>query len=161
GVDSAAEISFRQIHKPSGRRVNYEKTVQGIGKIDNAEIVKGYEIDKDTYVLLEPEEISSIRLESSRIIDMKEFVSLDEIDPRYFERPYIILPEDEHSKEGYATIVKALTETGKAGLSQVTMSGREWLACVAPVGNGLILELLRYKDELRPAEEYFEDANEE
>ena len=158
GVDSSSEISFRQIHKPSGRRVNYEKMVPGVGKIETADIVKGYDIDKDTYVLLEPEEINAIRLDSSRIIDMREFVSLKEIDPRYFERPYILLPEDEHSKEGYATIVKALTETGKAGLCQVTMSGREWLAAVAPVGHGLVLELLRYKDELRPAENYFQDA---
>jgi DNA end-binding protein Ku len=88
-MESKSEISFRQIHKLSGKRVNYEKVVHGIGKIDNADIVKGYEVDHDTYVLLEPEEIDAIKLESKRTIDLVQFVDAKEIDYCYYERPYL------------------------------------------------------------------------
>src|ERR1700730_12504974 len=99
-VESKAEISFRQIHKPSGKRVNYQKVVQGIGPIENADIAKGYEVDADTYVLLEPEEIDAIKLESKRTIDLVQFVDAKEIDYRYFERPYFLVPADQMSRRG-------------------------------------------------------------
>ena len=87
-VESKAEISFRQIHKPSGRRVNYEKVVQGVGKIENADIVKGYEVDTDTYVTIEADEIDALKLESKKTIDLVQFVDATQVDYRYFERPY-------------------------------------------------------------------------
>jgi len=132
-VESKADISFRQIHKPSGRRVNYEKVVQGIGKIDSADIVKGYEVDTDTYVTLEPEEIDAVKLESKKTIDLVQFVDSKQIDYRYFERPYFIAPADELAGEGYVVIREALRKTGKVGLAQVTISGREWLVAIAPL----------------------------
>jgi len=89
-VESQFEISFRQIHKPSGRRVSYEKTVSGIGKIENSDIVKGYEVEPDVYVILEPEEIDAVKLESKKTIDLVQFVDAKDIDYRYFERPYFI-----------------------------------------------------------------------
>lgn len=156
GVDTKSEISFRQIHKPSGRRVNYEKVVQGIGKIDTADIVKGYEVDKDTYVTLEPEEIDAVRLESRKTIDLVQFVDADEIDMRYCERPYFIAPADDLAGEGYVVIREALRRTGKVGLGQLTIGGREWLVAIAPLGDGLLLELLRYANELRHPEDFFD-----
>jgi DNA end-binding protein Ku len=157
-VDSKSEISFRQIHKPSGRRVNYEKVVQGIGKIENADIVKGYEVDADTYVLLEPEEIDAIKLESKRTIDLVQFVDAKQVDYRYFERPYFLVPVDEMAGEGYAVIRDALRKTGKVGLAQLTIAGREWLVAVAPLEDGLMLEMLRYAEELRDPAEYFDEV---
>lgn len=157
-VDSKSEISFRQIHKPSGRRVSYEKVVQGIGKIENSDIAKGYEVDADTYVLLEPEEIDAIKLESKRTIDLVQFVDAKDIDARYFERPYYMAPIDEMAGEGYVVIRDALRKTGKVGLAQVTIAGREWLVAVAPLEDGLVMELLRYADELRDPADFFEDV---
>ncbi|MDO9381275.1 MAG: Ku protein [Hyphomicrobiaceae bacterium] len=156
-VESKSEISFRQIHKPSGRRINYEKVVQGIGKIDNADIVKGYEVDTDTYVTLEPEEIDALKLESKKTIDLVQFVDADDIDYRYFERPYFVVPQDEMSGEGYVVIRDALRKTNKVGLAQVTISGREWLVAIAPLEDGLVMEMLRYADELRQPEDYFDE----
>src|SRR5688572_11698075 len=141
-VESKSEISFRQIHKPSGRRINYTKTVQGIGEIDNADIVKGYEVDHDTYVTLEPEEIDAVKLESKKTIDLVKFVDAADIDPRYFERPYFIAPADKHSGEGYVVIREALKKTGKVGLAQLTIAGREWLVAIAPFQDGLLMEML-------------------
>jgi DNA end-binding protein Ku len=157
-IESKSEISFRQIHKPSGKRVNYEKVVQGIGKIENADIAKGYEVDADTYVLLEPEEIDAIKLESKRTIDLVQFVDAKEIDYRYFERPYFLVPADAMAGEGYAVIRDALRKTGKIGLAQITISGREWLVGVAPLEDGLIMEMLRYTEELRNPAEYYDEV---
>jgi DNA end-binding protein Ku len=157
-VESKSEISFRQIHKPSGRRVNYEKVVQGIGKIDNADIVKGYEVDHDTYVLLEPEEIDAIKLESKRTIDLVQFVDAKQVDYCYFERPYFLVPADEMAGEGYAVIRDALRKTGKVGLAQLTIAGREWLVAVAPLEDGLMMEMLRYAEELRDPADYFDEV---
>ena len=157
-VESKGEISFRQIHKPSGRRVNYEKTVAGVGKIDSADIVKGYEVDTDTYVTLEPEEIDAVKLESKKTIDLVQFVDAKEIDYRYFERPYFVVPSDELSGEGYVVIREALTKTGKVGLAQITIGGREWLVAIAPLREGLVMEMLRYAQELRDPNDFFDEV---
>jgi DNA end-binding protein Ku len=157
-VESQAAISFRQIHKPSGKRVNYQKVVSGIGPIENADIAKGYEVDADTYVLLEPEEIDAIKLESKQTIDLVQFVDAKEIDCRYFERPYFLVPADQMAGEGYAVIRDALRKTGKVGLAQLTIAGREWLVAVAPLQDGLVMEMLRYADELRNPAEYFDEV---
>ena len=154
-VESASAISFRQIHKPSGRRVNYEKVVQGVGKIDSADIVKGYEVDKDVYVTLEPEEIDAVKLESKKTLDLTRFVDAKEVDYRYFERPYFLTPSGDMAMEGYVVIRDALRKTGKVGLGQLTIAGREWLVGVAPLQDGMVMELLRYANELRDPAEYF------
>ena len=157
-VESKSEISFRQIHKPSGRRVNYTKTVQGIGEIDNADIVKGYEVGDDTYVTLEPEEIDAVKLESKKTMDLVRFVDASDVDPRYFERPYYIAPSDKHSGEGFVVIREALKKTGKIGLAQLTISGREWLVAIAPFEDGLLMEMLRYADELKKPTQFFDEV---
>jgi len=157
-VETKSEISFRQIHKPSGKRINYEKVVQGFGPVDSADIVKGYEVDTDEYVILTPDEIDAVRLESKKTLDLVQFVDAKEIDYRYFERPYFLAPADEMAGEGFAVIRDALRETGKVGLGQVTVAGREWLVAVAPLENGLVMEMLRYADELREPKAYFEDV---
>jgi DNA end-binding protein Ku len=156
-VESKSEISFRQIHKPSGRRISYEKVVPGVGKVENSDIVKGYEVDTDTYVTLEPEEVDAVKLESRKTIDIAQFVDLTDIDWRYFERPYYIVPGDDIAGEGYAVIREAMRKTGKAGIAQVTIGGREWLVAIAPLGEGLVMVLLRYADELRDADDYFSE----
>jgi DNA end-binding protein Ku len=157
-VESQSEITFRQIHKPSGRRINYEKVVQGIGKIDNADIVKGYEVDTDTYITLDSEEIDALKLESKRTIDLVQFVDTAEIDYRFFERPYFVTPADKMAGEGYTVIRDALRKTGKVGLAQITIGGREWLVAVAPLEDGLVMEMLRYKGELREAADFFDEV---
>jgi len=156
-VESKSEISFRQIHKPSGRRVNYQKVVAGVGQIENGDIVKGYEVDTDTYVTLEPEEIEAVKLESKKSIDIAQFVDVTELDWRYFERPYYIVPADKIAGEGYTVIRDAMRKTGKVGLAQVTIGGREWLVAIGPLGDGLVMVMLRYGDELRQADDYFHD----
>jgi len=157
-VETKSEISFRQIHKPSGRRINYTKTVQGIGEVKSSDIVKGYEVDTDTYVTLDPDEIDAVKLESKKTIDLVKFVDAAEIDPRYFERPYFVTPADKHSAEGYVVIRDALKKTGKAGLAQLTIGGREWLVAIIALGDGLLMEMLRYAEELKEPGQFFDDV---
>jgi DNA end-binding protein Ku len=156
--ESGAEIQFNQIHKPSGKRIRYEKVVPGVGPIENADIVKGYQVEPDVYVTMEPEEIEAIKLESKKTLDMVQFVDATQIDPRYFERPYYIVPKDEVAAEGYLVIREALQKAGKVGLGQLTMQGREHLGVIAPIEKkGLLLNIIRYENELRKADKYFAD----
>jgi DNA end-binding protein Ku len=142
-VDTKSEISFRQIHKPSGRRINYTKMVEGLGEIPNTDIVKGYEVDHDRYVTLEPDELDALKLESRKTIDLVKFVDASDLDPRYFERPYFLGPGDKNSGEGYVVIRDALRKTGKVGLGQMTIGGREWLIAISPLEDGLSMTMLR------------------
>jgi len=157
-VDTKSEISFRQIHKPSGRRISYTKTVAGIGEVQNADIVKGYAVDNDRYVTLEPDELDALQLESRKTIDLVKFVDAADIDARYFERPYFLGPGDEISGEGYVVIRDALRKTGKVGLGQMTIGGREWLIAIGPLEDGLSMTMLRYADELKDAAPFFDEV---
>ena len=158
-VDSKSEITFNQIHKPTGKRIKYEKVVPGVGPVDNSDIVKGYQVEPDVYVTLEPEEVESLKLESKKTIDLVEFVDEREVDPRYYERPYYIVPKDEVATEGYLVIREALLKAKKVGIAQITMHGREHLAAVMPVEKGLVLNVMRYENELRPAEKFFKELD--
>jgi len=89
---SGAQIAFHQIHQPSGKRVRYEKTVPGLGPIDPDDIVKGYEVAKGDYVLLQPDEIEAVKLESKKTLELIQFVDASEIDVLYYERPYYVVP---------------------------------------------------------------------
>lgn len=159
-VDTSSDITFNQIHKPSGKRINYTKTVKGIGPIEAGDIVKGYAVDKNIYVTLEPDELEALKVESKKTLDLTDFVDASAIDMRYFERPYYVLPADEMAAEGYLVIREALKRMNKVGIGQVTVAGREYLVGIAPVGDGLCLEILRYATELRPAEDYFRELPE-
>lgn len=162
----AAKVSFRQIHAPSGKRVHYEKTVEGIGPVDRDDIVKGYEVDDDEYILLDPEEIDAIKLESKKTLEIVQFVGACEIPPLYYDLPYYLVPTDELAQEAYRVVRDALRAAEKIGLGQLSMRGKEHLVAIRPCGDGLLLETLHYAAEIRDAEPMFsgiedEAANEE
>lgn len=152
---SAGKTSFRQIHEPSNKPVRYDKVVDGIGPIDSDDIVKGYEIERGKYVLLEQEEIDAVKLETKRTLELVQFVEASEISPIYYDKPYYLVPSDELAEDAYQVIRDALRETGKVGLGQLAMRGREYLVAVKPCGSGLLLETLHYEEELRDADPMF------
>src|SRR3546814_12079934 len=96
---SGAQIAFHQIHQPSGKRVRYEKTVPGIGPVDPEDIVKGYELSTGDYVLLQPDEIEAVKLESTKTLDLTQFVDASQIDVLYYDTPFYVLPADDLSDE--------------------------------------------------------------
>src|SRR5690606_13230527 len=158
---SGARISFRQIHEPSGKPVRYEKVVPGVGPVDPSDIMKGYEYEKGKYVLLDPEEIEPIRLESKRTFELVQFVDACEIPPLYFDKPYYLVPTDELAEDAYRVIRDALRRTRKVGLGQITLRGQEHIAAVKPCGDGLLLETLHYADEIVGASRLFASIEDE
>lgn len=154
---SGASISFRQIHEPSGKPIKYEKVVQGIGPVDRDDIVKGYEISKGNYVLLEEDEIEAVRIESRKTLELVQFVDAHEIDVFYFEKPYFVVPQDELAEEAFVVLREALRQKKKVALGQLSVRGRETLVSLKPCGKGIVLETLRYEDEVRRAQTYFKD----
>ena len=118
---SGASIAFHQIHEPSGKRIKYEKVVPGIGPVDRDEIIKGFEVSKGEYVLLEPEEIESVKLESRKTLDLSQFVDLADIDPIYFDKPYYVVPADDLAEEAFIVVREALRKSKKVGIGQLAM----------------------------------------
>lgn len=156
-VKSGKDTALHQIHKPSGKRIRYEKVAPGIGAVKARDIVKGFEVEKDEYVVLDPEELDEIRLESRRTIDLVQFVDHEEIDPRYYERPYYVTPtSDEVAAEGFAVIREALKGGKKVGLGQMATRGRDQMCAVRACGDGLLLETLRYANEVKDSDAIFE-----
>jgi DNA end-binding protein Ku len=157
-VSTEKAISFRMIHAPSGAPIRYVKgvpTEHGFEAVPDEEIIKGYEHVKGQYVFLRPEEIEELKLEAKHTIDMVRFVDEAEIDPRYFEKPYYLVPDGEEAAEGYTVIRQALAATKKVAIGQLIMHGREHLIGIRTLGRGLLLSILRYGDEVRAAEPYF------
>jgi len=154
---SGAQISFHQIHEPSGQRIKYEKTAPGVGPVDVDEIVKGYEIEKGEYVLLEQDEIDAVKLESKKTLELTQFVDADEIDVLYYEKPYFVVPADDLAEEAFIVLREALRRSRKVGLGQLAMRGREYVVSLKPCGRGMVLETLRYADEVNKAQGYFRD----
>ena len=154
---SGATIAFNQIHKPTGKRINYEKVVAGVGPVDRDEIVKGFEVSKGNYVILEDDEIEAAKVESRRTLDLVQFVDAGEIDVFYFEKPYYVVPADDLAEEAFIVLREALKTAGKVGIGQISVRGREQLVSLKPCGKGLVLETMRYEDEVRAAQSYFRD----
>jgi DNA end-binding protein Ku len=154
---SGAQIAFHQVHEPSGKRIKYEKVVPGIGAIDAEEIVKGYEVEKGEYVLLDQDEIDAVKLESKRTLELTQFVDASEIDVLFYERPYFVVPADDLAEEAFIVLREALRRSKKVGLGQLAMRGREYVISLKPCGRGMVMETLRYADEVNKAQGYFRD----
>src|SRR5713101_4940855 len=157
---SERTIAFHQIHEPSGKRVRYQKVAPGVGPVENEEITKGYEYEKGKYVLLDQKEIDELKLESKQTIELVRFVDQSDIDPRYFEKPYYLLPDGDASEEGYVVVQKALAETKKVGVGQLILRGQGNIVAIQAQGRGLLLEVLRHANEVRSADTFFEEVPE-
>ena len=157
---SGASIAFNQIHEPTGKRIKYEKVVPGIGAVDPDEIVKGYQYEKGSYVLLDDEELEGVKLESKKTLELTQFVDYDDVDVLYFEKPYYVVPADDLAEEAFIVLREALRRTRKLGIGQLALRGREYLVSVKPCGRGIILETLRYADEVNKAQNYFREISE-
>ena len=155
---TGAKIAFHQVHKPSGARIRYQKVAPGVGPVDTDEIVKGYEVKKGKYVLLEDKEIDKLKLEAKKTIDLVQFVGNHEIDPVYFERPFFVLPEEDEDAEAFVVLRDALKKTKKIGLGQIVIRGKGSIIALKACGKGMLLETLRYTDEIKKADSAFSNV---
>jgi DNA end-binding protein Ku len=156
---TSEKIAFRQIHKPTGKPVHYQKVVAGVGPVDTDEIMKGFEYEKGNYVLLTEEDIEAVKLETKKTFDLSQFVGACEIEPIYFDKPYFVVPQDELAEDAYRVVRDALRKSQMIGLGQLSMRGKEYLAALKPCGKGMILETLHYAEEVRKADPFFAEIS--
>jgi DNA end-binding protein Ku len=153
-ADRRADLSFRMIDSRNSARIRYERVNEETGEeVPWDKIVKGYEYDEGNYVLLSEEELENASPELTKTIEIEQFVDLKDIDMRYFDRPYLLVP-DKKGEKGYVLLREAIAESGKAGISKVVIRGRQHLAALIAQGNALVLELLRFHQELIELKEY-------
>ena len=157
GSKSTRNIPLHQLHEPTGKRVHNQPVVEGVGAIDKSDIVKGYEYKKGSHVVLTPEELGKIRLPTNKTINITEFADAAEIDEIYYDKPYYVVPQGDIANEAYAVFHQALKKSGKVAVGEVVLSGKEHLVSIKPYGKGMLLETLRYADEVRSAHTHFED----
>lgn len=155
-LNRSRQIALHEIYRPTGQRVHHQNVVDN-DPIDREDIVKGYEVEKGEYVILEPEEIKALKIPSKQVLDIVEFVDADTIDLIYFETPYFVTPDGKGGEEAFGVIREALRETGKVGIGQLAIGGRERLCAIRPCGSGIMLETLRYEEEIRASDPYFSD----
>jgi DNA end-binding protein Ku len=152
---SSAKISFHQVYEPSGERIRYQKVAPSVGPVESEDIVKGYEVEKGKFVLMSDKEIDKIKLEAKKSIDLVQFVDSDEIDAIYYDRPFFVLPEADGDAEAFVVLRDALRKTKKVGLGQIVIRGKGSVVAIKPCGKGLMMETLRYADEVKKADAAF------
>src|SRR3954463_16468051 len=152
------KVSFHQINSKTGNRVKMARVDAETGEpVEWDDIVKGYEVGKGQYIEVTDEELEAVAIESSRTIDIDEFVPKDEIDDLYNVRPYYIAPEGKVGADAFAVIRQTIEDMAKVALGRVVLTSREHVIALEPRGKGIMGTLLRYPYEVRDPEEYFED----
>lgn len=148
-------VHFHQIHQPSGERVRHQTVVPGVGPVDRNEIAKGYEYEKGRYVIVDANDLDKLRLETTDTIDISEFIRNDDLDPVYLDRSYYLLPEGALAEEGYRVVRDALSASETVAIGQVVINARERIVAIRPYGKGLLVNALRFPEEIQPADESF------
>ncbi|MBP0112810.1 non-homologous end joining protein Ku [Bradyrhizobium vignae] len=157
-TSESEKISFNQLNRQTGHRIRYLKVDADTGdEVPNEDIVKGYELDKGQYIEVTKEELEEIALESTRTIEIDEFVDKADIDPRYLIRPYYIRPDGKVGHDAFAVIRETIREMNKVAIGRVVLTSREHIIALEPMDKGLVGTLLRYPYEVRSEQEYFED----
>jgi DNA end-binding protein Ku len=157
-TSEADKISFNQINKNTGHRIRYVKVDVDTGEeVANEDIVKGYKIDTDTYVEVTNEELDNVALESTRTIEIDEFVQREEVDPRYIIRPYYLRPDGKVGHDAFAVIRETIRDMNMVAIGRVVLTSREHIIALEPLGKGLVGTLLRYPYEVRSENEYFDE----
>jgi DNA end-binding protein Ku len=147
------KISFRQLRRTDLSPIKYKKVAEAdMKEVSGDQIVKGFEYEKGRYVVLSEEDFEKVKIESTHSIDITDFVELDQVDPKFFYKPYFLEPQ-KGGEKAYALLHKALSGTDKIGVAKVVISNREHLAAVKPDGLFLILELMHFASEILSAEE--------
>jgi DNA end-binding protein Ku len=153
---SSGQISLHYVDRKSGERIHYQPVVDE-RPVPKENVAKGYEYEKDRYVVLEDDDLKRLKLETAKTIDLVEFVDVAELDPVYLDKPYYLAPDGPIAEDAFRVIREALRTTKKAGVGQIALAGKERIVAVAPRDRGMLLTTLRSKDEVRAADPYFED----
>src|SRR5436305_2251947 len=147
------DLQFHQFD-PKGNRIQYKRVSEKSGReVDYSDIVKGYEVKKGQYVMVDPDELATYKPESTRTIDISDFVELDEIDPIYYENTYYLAPDGKAANKAYNLLLEAMEKQGKAAIGKVVIRTKQYLAAIRPMDGVLALSTMRFADEVVPASE--------
>jgi DNA end-binding protein Ku len=157
-TSSSSRVRFHTLNRATGNRVKRQFIDPETGDpVENDEQVKGYEVGKGSYIVVDDEELETIRIESTHTIDIESFVPREQVDVRYLETPYYIAPDDKVAQEAFAVIRDAMREKGRAGVARVVIARRERMVLLEPLGKGILATLLRFPYEVRGEDAYFDD----
>ena len=177
-TEAKSEIRFHQISRSTGERVKYQKVSASAAEAQQAQqdsgedapaaatvgksdIVKGYEYTKGKYILIEPKELTDLRVPSKHVMEVTQFVDAEDIDPEFFEKPYFVVPEDDTQTAAFTVVRQALKDTKKVALSKIAFGGREHVVAITPARDddygGMMAYTMRYAEELRDSKDYFRD----
>ena len=154
---SSGVTTFNQIHEPTGKRIHYQKVVDGVGPVSPDEIKKGYEYEKGEYVLIDDDELDAVKLETKKTLDLVQFVDDGEIPPLYYDAAYYIAPADELAEDAFRVVRDAMRKSRRVGLGQLALRGKEYLVAIRPCGKGMLLETLHYEDEIKKSDSFFSE----
>jgi len=151
-------VRFNIINRETGNRVRYDVVDADTGaEVPQEDRVKGYKVDGDSYVLLEEKELDEVALESTHTIEIEAFVEREEVDELYLDESYYLVPDDKVGYEAFAVIREAMRDEVLVGIARVVLFRRERLLMLSPRGNGIMGTTLRYNNEVRDEQDYFDD----
>ncbi len=156
-VSSSNKASLNQLHKDCNLRLRQQMVCPAHGKVEKENIAKGYEFEKDRYVVIDEADLEKIRLETTKTIDLIQFVDAKEVDPIYFDTPYFVAPDGPVAEEAFRILREAMRLAGKLAIGQVVISSKEHIVAIKPQDKGLVLNTLHYAEEVRNAAAYFEE----
>lgn len=158
---SARQVAFHEVDRKTGERIHHRKIAADDEAVEAEDVAKGFEYEKGKYLVIEPEDLKRLRLPGQKTVTLEHFVPRNSIDPVFYERPYFVVPKDELQARTMATMSRALRESDRVGLAEITFSGREHLVAIAPPVDEespwLNMYLMRYEEELREPAAYYGD----
>lgn len=154
---TGSRISFHQLHKDTKNRIKLVPHDPELGPVSREDLVKGYEFERGRYVVIDRSELDQIKIETTKAIEIERFVKESDIDELYLDSPYYLAPDGPVAEESFRVFTEAMRRKKVAGIARVVLGGRERLVALKPRGKGMLLTSLRYRDEVRSQEPYFED----
>src|SRR5918996_1487754 len=155
-ISRSEKVAFNLLHKETHNRVQMKPHDPELGEVERSDLVKGYQFEKDQYVVVDQNDLDKIQIESSKTITIDRFVDNDELDPVYIDSPYYLAPDGPVAEEAYTVIHEAMRRENKTALARIVLANRERVVTLAPRDTGLLMMTLRYPDEVRSHEAYFE-----
>jgi DNA end-binding protein Ku len=160
-VSRSERVAFHLLHKDTHNRIQMKPHDPELGAVERSDLVKGYEYEKDQYVIFTDEDFEKVQIESSKAIVIEKFVDAAEVDEIYYDSPYYLAPDGKVAEETFRVVQWAMRDKNKVGLSRVVLSSRERMIALSPRDRGLLVMTLRNADEVRAADEFFSDIEEE
>jgi DNA end-binding protein Ku len=156
-TSSSERVAFNLLHKDTHNRVQMKPFDPELGQVERADLVKGYQYEKNQYVIIDEEDFEKVRIESTETINIEAFVDQNDVDPIYHDSPYYLAPDGAMAEETFAVLREAMSKMRKTAIAKVVLTNRERLVSVSPRDKGMLLQTLRTGQEVRSSAAYFED----